>query len=60
MLRFRSRMGRTLLLACVLWSVWIHARGIVSPSTWRWNLRMEQAPQTAPFDWRQPQFLARR
>jgi hypothetical protein len=55
-----SRLGRTLLLVCIAWSVWIHARGAISHATWRWNYSMERNPQTAPFDWRDPQFLARR
>jgi hypothetical protein len=55
-----SRLGRTILVACIAWSVWIHARGAISHSTWRWNYHMERDPQAAPFDWRHPQFLARR
>jgi hypothetical protein len=55
-----SRLGRTMLLACVAWSVWIHSRGAISHATWRWNYHMECDPQAAPFDWQNPQFLARR
>src|SRR5262249_40985135 len=54
----QSKMVRSILFICIAWSVWIHGRGAISHATWRWNFRMEREPQTAPFDWQKPQFLA--
>ena len=57
---FRSARGlaeASLFALCCCAGLFIHARGAISPATWRWN-QSAGACQSSLHSWRQPQWLA--